>query len=122
MFRLASLLALVIVSPVPLAEVYSYKGQDIYLQPLPEDNRYLNSKGNVVGISSSFFIKLHDDSPIASLLQTYNLEVLKEYTHGLYQVRPKSSDPDLLRLIEKIDADAKTHYAYPNFLKKIHSR
>ncbi len=122
MLRLASFLVLAIVIPVPLAEVYSYKGQDIYLQPLPEDNRYLNDKGNVVGLSSSFFIKLDSNAPITSLLQTYDLELLKEYSNQLYQVQAKSTVADLLALIETIDADALTLYAYPNFLKKIELR
>ena len=119
MSRLASFLALVIVTPATFAEVYSYKGQDTYLQPLPEDNRYLNDKGNVVGLRSSFFIKLDSNAPITSLLQTYDLELLKEYSNQLYQVQPKSTVAALLAVIETVDADALTLDASPNFLKKI---
>lgn len=109
---------LLIITPAALADVYSLKGQDVYLQKLEED-RYLNDKGNVVGISDNFFIKL--DTEIAVILEKYDLQLVKTYSNNLYKVQPKSKI-DVLMLIEKVDADSLTQYAYPNFIKKIQAR
>lgn len=109
---------LLIITPAALADIYSYKGQDVYLQKLEED-RYLNDKGNVVGISDNFFIKL--DTEIAVILEKYDLQLVKTYSNNLYKVQPKSKI-DVLMLIEKVDADSLTQYAYPNFIKKIQAR
>ena len=109
---------LLIITPAALADVYSLKGQDVYLQKLEED-RYLNDKGHVVGISDNFFIKL--DTEIAVILEKYDLEHIKTYSNNLYKVQPKSKI-DVLMLIEKVDADSLTQYAYPNFIKKIQAR
>ena len=109
---------LLIITPAALADIYSFKGQDVSLQKLDQD-RYLNDKGNVVGISDNFFIKL--DSDIALILDKYDLEHIKTYSNNLYQVKPKSK-ADLLALIEKVDADSLTQYAYPNFIKKVQVR
>ena len=110
---------LLIITPVAFADVYSYKGQDVFLQKLPEVNRYLNDKGNVVSISDSFFIKL--DKELSVILDKYNLQLVKTYSNNLYKVQPKS-EVNLLRLIEKVDADPLTEYAYPNFVKKVQAR
>lgn len=109
---------LLLITPAALADIYSYKGQDVYLQKLEED-RYLNDKGNVVGISDNFFIKL--DTEIAVILEKYDLQLVKTYSNNLYKVQPKSKI-DVLMLIEKVDADSLTQYAYPNFIKKIQAR
>ena len=109
---------LLIITPAALADIYSYKGQDVYLQKLEED-RYLNDKGHVVGISDNFFIKL--DTEIAVILEKYDLQLVKTYSNNLYKVQPKSKI-DVLMLIEKVDADSLTQYAYPNFIKKIQAR
>ena len=109
---------LLIITPAALADVYSLKGQDVYLQKLEED-RYLNDKGHVVGISDNFFIKL--DTEIAVILEKYDLEHIKTYSNNLYKVQPKFKT-DVLMLIEKVDADSLTQYAYPNFIKKIQAR
>lgn len=105
--------------PATFGDIYSYKGQDIFLQKLPEDHRYLNQKGNVVVVSDSFFIKL--DKELSVILEKYDLEHIKTYSNNLYRVKPKSKT-DLLALIEKVDADPLTQYAYPNFIKKIQAR
>ena len=110
---------LLLIIPAAFADIYSYKGQEVYLQQLSEDNRYLNQKGNVVGISDSFFIK--PDKELSVILEKYDLEHIKTYSNNLYKVKPKSK-ADLLALIEKIDADPLTQYAYPNFIKKIQAR
>lgn len=109
---------LLLITPAAFADVYSLKGQDVYLQKLEED-RYLNDKGNVVGISDNFFIKL--DTEIAVILEKYDLQLVKTYSNNLYKVQPKSKI-DVLMLIEKVDADSLTQYAYPNFIKKIQAR
>lgn len=109
---------LLIITPAALADIYSYKGQDVYLQQLEED-RYLNAKGNVVSLSGSFFIKL--DKELSVILDKYNLQLVKTYSNNLYKVQP-TYKTDLLALIEKIDADPLTQYAYPNFIKKIQAR
>ena len=109
---------LLLITPAAFADVYSYKGQDVYLQKL-EDDRYLNDKGHVVGISDNFFIKL--DTEIAVILEKYDLLLVKTYSNNLYKVRPKFKT-DVLMLIEKVDADSLTQYAYPNFIKKIQAR
>jgi len=109
---------LLLITPAALADIYSYKGQDVYLQKLEED-RYLNDKGNVVGISDNFFIKL--DTEIAVILEKYDLQLVKTYSNNLYKVQPKFKT-DVLMLIEKVDADSLTQYAYPNFIKKIQAR
>ena len=116
MFRFIS--CLLLITPAAFADVYSYKGQDVYLQKL-EDDRYLNDKGHVVGISDNFFIKL--DTEIAVILEKYDLLLVKTYSNNLYKVRPKFKT-DVLMLIEKVDADSLTQYAYPNFIKKIQAR
>ena len=54
-------------------------------------------------------------------LDKYNLHLVKTYSNNLYKVQPKSQT-DLLGLIEKVDADPLTQYAYPNFIKKIQAR
>ena len=109
---------LLLITPAAFADVYSLKGQDVYLQKLEED-RYLNDKGNVVGISDNFFIKL--DTEIAVILDKYDLQLVKTYSNNLYKVQPKFKT-DVLMLIEKVDADSLTQYAYPNFIKKIQAR
>ena len=109
---------LLLITPAALADIYSYKGQDVYLQKLEED-RYLNDKGHVVGISDNFFIKL--DTEIAVILEKYDLQLVKTYSNNLYKVQPKFKT-DVLMLIEKVDADSLTQYAYPNFIKKIQAR
>ena len=105
--------------PATFGDIYSYKGQDIFLKKLPENNRYLNDKGNVVSISDSFFIKL--DKELSVILDRYNLHLVKTYSNNLHKVQSKSKT-DLLELIEKVDADPLTQYAYPNFIKKIQAR
>ena len=109
---------LLLITPAAFADVYSLKGQDVYLQKLEED-RYLNDKGHVVGISDNFFIKL--DTEIAVILEKYDLQLVKTYSNNLYKVQPKFKT-DVLMLIEKVDADSLTQYAYPNFIKKIQAR
>ena len=116
MFRF--IFCLLIITPAALADVYSYKGQDVYLQKLEQD-RYLNDKGNVVSLSGSFFIKA--DKELSVILEKYNLQVVKTYSNNLHKVQP-ISNANLLELIEKVDADPLTHYAYPNFIKKIQAR
>ena len=109
---------LLIFTPAALADIYSYKGQDVYLQKLEQD-RYLNDKGNVVSLSGSFFIK--PDKELSVILDKYNLHLVKTYSNNLHKVQSKSKT-DLLELIEKVDADPLTQYAYPNFIKKIQAR
>jgi hypothetical protein len=112
------IVCLLLFIPAAFADVYSYKGQDVYLQKLDQD-RYLNDKGNVVSISDNFFIKL--DTELAVILEKYDLEHIKTYSNNLFKVRPKTKT-DVLVLIEKVDADPLTEYAYPNFIKKIQAR
>lgn len=109
---------LLLITPATLADIYFFKGQEISLQKLDQD-RYLNDKGNVVGISDSFFIK--QDKELSVILDRYNLHLVKTYSNNLHKVQSKSKT-DLLALIEKIDADPLTQYAYPNFIKKIQAR
>lgn len=109
---------LLLITPATLADIYFFKGQEISLQKLDQD-RYLNDKGNVVGISDSFFIK--PDKELSVILDKYGLHLVKTYSNNLYKVKPKSK-ADLLALIEEVDADPLTQYAYPNFIKKIHAR
>ena len=116
MFRF--IFCLLIITPAALADIYSYKGQDVYLQKLEQD-RYLNDKGNVVSLSGSFFIKPNKE--LSVILDKYNLQLVKTYSNNLHKVQPKSKT-DLLGLIEKVDADPLTQYAYPNFIKKIQAR
>ena len=111
---------LLLITPATLADIYFFKGQEISLQKLDQD-RYLNDKGNVVGISDSFFIK--QDKELSVILEKYDLEHIKTYSNNLYKVKAKAkSKADLLALIEEVDADPLTKYAYPNFIKKIHAR
>ena len=121
MLRFISCFFLAVFIPNALGDIYSFKGQATYLQKLPEEDRYLNHKGNVVRISDSFFIK--QDKELSVILEKYDLEHIKTYSNNLYKVKAKAkSKADLLALIEEVDADPLTKYAYPNFIKKIHAR
>ena len=110
---------LLIITPAAFADVYSYKGQDVFLQKIDQD-RYLNDKGNVVSLSGSFFIKT--DRELSVITEKYDLKLIKSYSNNLYKVESSAEVANLLALIEKVDADPLTQYAYPNFIKKVQAR
>ncbi|HFU74681.1 MAG TPA: hypothetical protein ENK66_00390 [Arcobacter sp.] len=101
------------------AQNYIFNNKQIYLEQIKE-NIYRDENNKEVILKSSFFIKLQADKNIHKLQNEHNISIEKIYSNQLYLV--KSSSTHLLDLIQKINDDKNTLYAYPNFNKKIEAR
>ena len=104
---------------ISYAKNYTFHKKQIYLEQIKE-NIYRDENNKEVRLKSSFFVKLQADKNIQELLNKYTISIEKRYFKQLYLVN--SSSKNMLDLIQQINDDENTLYAYPNFYKKIVAR
>ena len=101
------------------AQNYTFHNKIYYLEKVKE-NIYIDENNKKVKIKNNFFVKLKSNTDIKTLLQTYNIKLIKKYSNELYLLQ--SYNQNILELIEQINNDTHTIYAYPDFYKKIEPR
>ena len=101
------------------AQNYTFHKKQIYLEQIKE-NIYRDENNKEVRLKNSFFVKIQVDRNIKQLVNKYDIDIIKRYSRQLYLV--KSTSQDMLDLIQLINDDENTFYAYPNFNKKIEAR
>ncbi len=101
------------------AQNYIFNNKQIYLEQIKE-NIYRDENNKEVRLKNNFFVKMQVDKNIKQLANKYDIDIIKKYSKQLYLV--KSTSPNMLDLIQLINDDENTLYAYPNFNKKIEAR
>jgi hypothetical protein len=101
------------------AQNYTFQDKIYYLEKF-NDNIYIDENNKKVKIKNNFFVKLKLTKNIQTLLNNYNVQIAKKYSNQLYLL--KSDAKNILDLIEQINNDINTIYAYPNFYKKLEAR
>lgn len=97
-----------------------YLGDKIYYLEKVKENIYIDENNKKVKIKNSFFVKLKSNTDIKTLLQTYNIQLIKKYSNQLYLLQ--AYNQNILELIEQINNETNTIYAYPSFYKKLEPR
>jgi len=101
------------------AQTFIFNNKVVSLEKISK-NIYKNDERKELKIKDNFFLKIDNNVTIETILNNYNLHIVKSYSTQLYLV--KSSENQLLELIEEIDSDIDVIYAYPNFYKKLEKR
>ncbi|MBA1437853.1 MAG: hypothetical protein FAF05_02500 [Epsilonproteobacteria bacterium] len=101
------------------AQNYIFNNKQISLEQIKE-NIYRDENNKEVRLKNNFFIKMQVGKNIKQLAKKYDIDIIKKYSKQLYLV--KSTSQNILDLIQQINDDANTLYAYPNFNKKIETR
>lgn len=110
---------MVIFSSLLQSELYNFNKRPVYLKRV-KGNFYQKDEGGEVLVKESFFVKMKASTSIDTILKRYDLRLLKQYSKQICLV--KSTHAYSLELIEQIDSDETTLYAYPNISKKIDIR
>jgi len=106
-------------------ESFYYKsGHKITLTPVQTTLRaggsfdyYETSQGRVVGVNDEILLKLKDPKQIQTLLERYNLELVKQYGSSLFLVRTPSKQ-QTLSLANQLYLEKDVVFAHPNLLQK----
>ncbi len=101
------------------AQNYTFHKKQIYLEKIKE-NIYRDENNKEVRLKNNFFIKMQVNKNIKYLANKYDVDIIKRYSKQLYLV--KTTSKNMLDLIQLINDDENTLYAYPNFNKKIEAR
>ena len=101
------------------SQTFTFKSQTIDMERVTT-GIYKNNEGKEFRIKDNFFVKIDKDAKVETILNQYDLSILKSYSKQLYLL--KSNKSELLELIEEVDGDIDVVYAYPNFYKKLEKR
>ncbi len=107
-------------STIVTLQEFNITNSSIKKYPLDAINWYKNSKGTLLGLKSNFFLDINDSFAKDSIINEFNLTIIKKYNNNLLLV--KSNDINLLTLIDKINNKTETLIAHPNFYKKAKKR
>ena len=82
---------------------------------------YKTDRGQTVGISKAFILKLKEEKILDKLVEKYQLTVKKRLTQKLYLMEAKSIE-ETLDICNRLYEENNVSYAHPDFIKKIKSR
>jgi hypothetical protein len=110
-------------------EIFYYKdNQKILLTPINSISRenstrdyYKDENGRVVGITNRLIIKLDNPKELDTILNDFNLTLLKQLTPDMYLVKTPNKS-QTLDISNQLTKKASIQYAYPDFIKKRMSR
>lgn len=116
------------------SEYFYSGGKKVPLTPLLTNNYSLKNQNNLnetiyykthndikLGVRDEIIIKIHKDSNIASILEKYDLTLIKSFSNNLYLIQVKNSN-DTLDISNKLYLESSVVYAHPNFIKEIIKR
>lgn len=79
-----------------LAQTFIFKNKVISLEKISK-NIYKNDEDKELKIKDNFFLKIDKDVKVETILNNYNLHIVKSYSKQLYLV--KSNESNLLELM-----------------------
>ena len=125
------LLLLILLTSLSAESFYYQNGKKVFLKPAPslapaafgvrsvnDITYYENENGQKLGVKNQILVTLKEHSSIESILEKYNLLLVKKLTSTIYLLETKSLNDSVFEKAAALYEDETTLHAEPNFSRK----